>query len=230
MAKLASNFILSGLLITLSQLALGDMYVDRSIVIFEPGDAPRQDVKVSNSDPEDVYVQVEVLEVTNPGTDSEERQLITDPKALKLLATPNKLIVPPNGQKLIRIVNLQTANDDERVYRINVTPIAPPLEEDTSQLRIVVAYQILAIVQPDEPNTDLKVNRSGKQLTLTNSGNTNVLLSDGRQCDPANPAICEELTSRRLYADNEWTLDLPFDGPLSYSIRSFDGIKTEVFP
>ena len=93
--------------------------------------------------------------------------------------------MPPNGQKLVRIVNLQTSNDVERVYRINVTPIAPPLEEDASQLRIVVAYQILAIVQPDEPSSDLNVTRNGQTLVMENRGNTNVLLSDGRQCDPA---------------------------------------------
>lgn len=218
------------LFLMFAPFATADMYVDRSIVIFEPGDTPRQDIKVSNSGTEDVYVQVEVLEVLNPGQPDEERLAITDPKDIKLLATPNKLIIPPKGQKLFRIVNLQASNETERVYRINVTPIAAPLEEDTSQLRIVVAYQILTIIQPNEPNSDLKVARTGKTLTIENKGNSNVLMSDGQQCDPSEPGNCVELTSQRLYAGNSSEMELPFDAPVTYSIRSFDGIKTQVFP
>ena len=207
-----------------------DMYVDRSIVVFEPGQPARQDIKVSNSEPEEIYVQVDVLEVINAGTPDETREVVTDPSKLKLLATPNKLIVPANGQKLIRIVNLQVDNKEERIYRINVTPIVPPLEEDSSQLRIVVAYQILAIIQPNDAASTLNVQRNGTIVTFVNNGNTNVLLSDGKQCDPTNPANCSDLTSRRLYANNEWQLELPYDAPVTYSIRSFDGIKTQVFP
>lgn len=73
------------------------MFVNRSIVIFEPGEAPRQDVKVSNSDLDDIYVQVEVLEVIDPGELEEQRIAVKDPSKLKLLATPNKLILPPSG-------------------------------------------------------------------------------------------------------------------------------------
>lgn len=210
--------------------AFADMYVDRSIVVFEPGEPARQDIKVSNSDPEDMYVQVEVLEVRKAGSVDEIRAKVSDPSKLKLLATPNKIIIPPNGQKLIRIVNLQQDNDQERIYRINVTPIVPPLEEDSSQLRIVVAYQILAIIQPNVPASQLNAQRNGKVMTFVNKGNTNVLLSDGNQCNPAAPAECTDLTSRRLYADNEWQLELPYDAPVTYSIRSFDGIKTQVYP
>lgn len=207
-----------------------DMYVDRSIVIFEPGQPARQDVKVSNSEPEDIFVQVDVLEVKKAGTVDETREIVSDPSKLKLLATPNKLIIPGNGQKLIRIVNLQVDNNEERIYRINVTPIVPPLEEDSSQLRIVVAYQILAIVQPNDPNSTLNAQRNGRMMTFVNNGNTNILFSDGKQCEPDNPDNCTDLTSRRLYANNEWQLELPFDAPVTYSIRSFDGIKTQIFP
>lgn len=212
------------------QPAFADMYVDRSIVTFEPDGQPREDVKVSNTGDEVMYIQVEVLEVANPGMDTETRASASDPTAQKLIATPNKLVIPPGGQKLIRLVNLQKKNDVERVYRVNVTPIVPPLEEETSQLRIVVAYQILTIIQPDERESTLTVSRKGTSLTLSNTGNSNILLSEGNQCDPAAPSVCEDLPSRRLYAGNTWTFVLPFDAPVAYSVRSFDGIKKEIFP
>lgn len=217
-------------LLALSANAFGDMYVDRSIVIFEPGGQPRQDVKVSNTGDDTLYIQVDVMRVENAGTDNEKRVKITDPRELKLLATPSKLIIPAGGQKLVRIVNLQEKNDAERVYRINVTPIVPPLQDKTSQLRIVVAYQILAIVQPDHPQSTLSATRDGKKISFSNSGNTNILLSEGKQCNPDNKEECKDLASRRLYAGNTWLLDLPYDAPVTFSVRSFDGVKTQVFP
>ncbi|MDZ7685203.1 MAG: hypothetical protein U5O39_09585 [Gammaproteobacteria bacterium] len=147
-----------------------------------------------------------------------------------MLATPSKLIIPAGSRKLVRIVNLQTSNERERVYRINVTPIVPPLEEEKSQLRIVVAYQILTIVQPDVPDTNLSVTRDGTTITFENDGNSNVLLSDGRQCRAEAEEECQELASRRLYAGNTWELSLPFDAPVRYSVRTYDGIRQEVFP
>lgn len=207
-----------------------DMYVDKSIVTFEPGAQPRQDVRVTNSSEDVMYIQVDAFAVQDPGTDNEERIKITNPQDHKLVATPNKLVIPAGGHKLVRILNLDPKTEEERIYRINVTPIVAPLAEETSQLKIVVAYQILAIVQPQEPRSRLEVTRTGKTISFANHGNTNVLLGDGRQCSTEDPSQCEELTSRRLYSGNTWDLDLPFDAPVSYSVRSFDGIKNEVFP
>lgn len=227
--RLNQNIIALAMLL-FSSIGMADMYVDRSIVIFETGTQPRQDVKVSNSGEDVMYVQVDVFQVNNPGEDSEERIKINDPKLIKLIATPNKLIIPPGGQKLVRIVNLDKKNDVERVYRINITPIVAPLEEETSQLRIIVAYQVLAIIQPNDPLSKLEITRKGNKIIFRNQGSTNVLLSDGNQCNPGNPEDCKDLASRRLYAGNTWQLDLPFDAPVAYSVRSFDGIKKQVFP
>lgn len=222
--------ILGMMLLAYAQIGFAEMYVDKSIVTFEPGQPPRQDVRVSNSGSDVMYVQVETFVVKDPGTASEERVLVTNPQEGKLVASPNKLVIPPGGHKLVRILNLDPKSAEERIYRINVTPIAPPLEEQTSQLRIVVAYQVLTIVQPAEPHTKLEVSRTGKQVTFTNQGNTNILLSDGRQCSQADPTACKTLDSHRIYAGSSWALELPYDAPLSYSVRSFDGIKNEVFP
>ncbi len=214
----------------LPALIRADMYVDRSIVLFEPGGQQRQDIKVSNSGDEVMYIQIEVFRVDEPGTTAEQRVKVDNPDELRLLATPTKLVIPAGGQKLVRIMNLEPDNLAEGVYRINVTPIVAPLAEEASQLRIIVAYQVLAIVQPQNPKSTLKVSRNGAVLNFENQGNTNILLSDGSQCDPADQNVCSELTSRRLYAGNHWQLDLPYDAPVAYSVRSFDGIKKQVFP
>lgn len=218
------------LLSLLASSSYADMYIDKSIVTFAPGEAPRQDVRVSNNGEDVMYIQVEAFVVQDPGSDTEERIKINNPQEHKLVATPNKLVVPPGGHKLVRILNLEPDSESERVYRINVTPIVAPLAEETSQLKIVVAYQILTIVQPNDPHSKLEVTRTGNSISFANVGNTNILLSDGRQCAPAMPDDCQELASQRLYAGNNWELELPFDAPVSYSVRSFDGIKNEIFP
>lgn len=221
--------ILPGLIILLFNSNLSaEMYVDRAIVIFEPGGSQREDVKVSNTGDEVIYIQVEVFNVLNPGTPEEERVKVTNPKELKLIATPNKMVIPAGGQKLVRIVNLQTNNKTERIYRINVTPIVAPLSEETSKLRIIVAYQILTIIQPISPRAELLATRSGNVVRFENRGSSNILLSEGSQCKPHDSTACEDLPSRRLYAGNTWELPLPYDAPLAYSVRTFDGIRNQI--
>ena len=206
------------------------MYIDKSIVTFRAGEPPRQDVRVSNTSDDVIYVQVEAFMVENPGQENEERIPVTNPQEQKLVATPNKLVIPAGGHKLVRILNLDQRSASERIYRINVTPIVAPLAEETSQLKIVVAYQILAIVQPADPHSKLEVARTGNRISFTNQGNTNILLGDGQQCSTDDPGQCQELTSHRLYAGSSWELELPYDAPVNYSVRSYDGIKNEVFP
>lgn len=221
--------ILPGLIILLFNSNLSaEMYVDRSIVIFESGGSQREDVKVSNTGDEVIYIQVEVFNVLNPGTPEEERVKVTNPKELKLIATPNKMVIPAGGQKLVRIVNLETNNKTERIYRINVTPIVAPLSEETSKLRIIVAYQILTIIQPNSPQAELLATRSGNVVRFENRGSSNILLSEGSQCKPHDSTACEDLPSRRLYAGNTWELPLPYDAPLAYSVRTFDGIRKQI--
>ncbi len=56
--------------------------LDRIIVYFDPNEIPRQDMIVTNPDPENLYLQTEVYNVINPGTDQEEHVLATDPSQI----------------------------------------------------------------------------------------------------------------------------------------------------
>ncbi|MCW8194024.1 fimbria/pilus periplasmic chaperone [Proteobacteria bacterium 005FR1] len=202
-----------------------DIFVDRAIVRLGADKPPREDVKVINDGSEVGYVSVEVFEVQNPGTESEQRVRVTDPDQVKLLASPSKLMIPPNSQKLVRIVNLEPANDQERIYRINVTPVLPPLQEDQgSVVRVVVAYQLLVIVDPTEPREELEIRRQGYQLKVTNKGNTNVLLSDGEQCDEQGEN-CVQIPAHRVYPGNQWQIDLERDAPVAFSLTSHTGVR-----
>jgi P pilus assembly chaperone PapD len=209
--------------------AAGGMQLNRSIVIFEPGKPPREDVLILNQENENLYVNVTIMEVENPGTEAESRIKLTDPGLSKLIVTPNRLIVPPLGRKPIRLVNLEPS-ETERIYRVDITPVLPPLEDPkTSMVRIVVAYQLLVIVRPLQPREELVAEREGQQLRFDNRGNTNVLLTEGRQCD-ASGESCTDLPTRRIYAGNRFEVSLPYTTPASYKLTTGDTTRQAVYP
>lgn len=200
------------------------MVVDRAIVAFKPGDPPRQDVIVMNTGKEPLYVQVEVLEVQNPGTPGEKRVVVTDPEKITLLATPRRFVVEPQGRRPLRIVNQQPKADAERVYRVNLTPAVGKLDADKDAnamaVKVVVGYQLLVLAAPAEAVEGLEVKRTGRSAVLRNTGNTNILLFAGQQCpaDDAPEADCRNLPDYRLYPGNTWTQELPFDRPFDYQM------------
>lgn len=208
-----------------SAVSWGDIFVDRAIVRLGADKQPREDIKVINNGSDVGYVEVEVLAVHNPGTPEEQRVKVTDPDQIKLIASPSKLMIPANSQKLVRIVNLDPGSTEERIYRINVTPVLPPLQEDEgSVVRVVVAYQLLVIVDPATPREEVEVLRQGYRLTLNNKGNTNILFSDGRQCEADN-TNCVEIAAHRVYPGNSWQVDLEKDAPVVFKLTSYNGIR-----
>jgi hypothetical protein len=124
----------------------------------------------------------------------------------------------------------------ERVYRVNMIPVTPPVELESSgddvvnsRLEVVVAYQILVIILPASPNPVMTINREANSAVFGNDGNANYLLTDGQQCNPNPPSECLPLEDRRVYPGNQWRLELPFDGPFTYKVRTQTGLTTEYF-
>jgi len=216
----------SAALLLLATPVWADIFVDRAIVRMEAGQSPREDVKVINNGSETGYVQIDVFEVHNPGTPEEERLKIPVPETMKLIASPSKLMSPANSQKMVRIVNLEPGSAEERIYRINVTPVLAPLEEsESSVVRVVVAYQLLVIVDPAQPEEKVDIVRSGYRLTITNNGNTNVLFSDGKQCAADDENDCVEIAAHRVYPGRTWQTDLEKDQPVVFKLTSYKGIR-----
>lgn len=219
---------------TASEAAL---IVNRSIITFDNQNQSREDVVILNSSLEDnLYLKVEPFLVLGPGTDEQELVPLVMDDAPEFLVTPNRLITPPEGRNLVRFLNLNTTANEERIYRVNILPVTPPLElqasnQDlvTSALEIVVAYQVLVIVPPANAHAEVKVERSGQQVVFSNTGNSNYLLTDGEQCNPQNLEECVSLEDHRVYAGNIWNKELPFDGPFTYKVRTLDGLTVEYF-
>ena len=192
------------------------MELSNVILHFEPGESNRQDVEVSNPSDQPLYVEINPQIVLSPGTSGEDRAPITNPRQAGLLVTPNKLIVPAGSTRVVRFVKLESV-PKERVYRITAKPIVNDLIASETALKVVIGYEILAIIYPNNPQPSLVVERSGRRLTVSNTGNTNVLVREGYQClSPDLPLEdCTPLSGKRLYPGNEWKLELPEDLPVT---------------
>ena len=212
-------------LLLMSPASKANLAVDRIIVDFTAGSSQQNDVQLANtSETETLFVSVEVLEVGAPGTPEESRVVTDDPSKIGLIASPNRVILPPGSRRLVRLVNLFPPEKEERIFRVNFTPVAGEFEAEQSTVRLMVGYQALVIVRPNTTHFDLVGERNGNTLTLTNNGNTNVYLDTVRQCTDKGLAECTPMTENRLYPGNIWEIELEEDGPMAFN--AFDGDRT----
>ena len=218
----------------LSSLSTQAMYIDRAIIDFLPGEATRQDVKVINDSDDNLYVKIDVMEVINPGTEQEERKPVTNPDDIKLLVTPAKMVIPPKSSKLVRLLNLDDELKEEKVYRINVTPIMPPLQEESkeSKVRVVIAYQVLVLVAPNKPHYLLETERKTDSLTVKNTGNSYVIITGGKQCPATETADikCLDVATKRLYPGNTYQIEQSYKQPTELSLQGVVGNETVSIP
>ena len=204
------------------QSAEANMVLSNAIVHFESGDSARQDVEITNAGAEPLYVQIEPHVVLNPGTEDEERVLIKNPREHGLLVTPSRMVLAPGTTKSMRIVKLPLADDPgqekERIYRISARPVVGDVSSAQSGVKVLIGYEVLAIVYPAKPSPNLVVERDGLKLTAENLGNTNVLLQEGFQCETPDQPLeeCTSIRGKRMYPGLKWSLDLEHDLPVRY--------------
>lgn len=212
------------LLIMPAEMAFSSMLPDRSVLTFRSQGPARQDINVSNRGDEYLFVEVEVMEVANPGTAGESRNIVRIPEMVGMVAAPRRLVIPPGSRRQVRLVNMRGHGEVERVYRINLMPVVVQSEdEETMGVRLIVGYQLLVFVAPEIPNVVLDGRREGGRMHLYNRGNVNVFLSDGLQCSVSS-GECQGLRGLRLYPGRQAVLDLPFDdGVVEFDMTSVDG-------
>ena len=212
-------------------LVSADMVLNKSIIYFEPGAPNREDLEIQNIGSDPLYIQITPKIVRNPGEENQSREVFDNPKKAGLLVSPNKLIVPPNGRKLLRFVNLNPTANEERVYRVSVTPVVGDVTAQKSGVKILIGYEVLVLVHPEKGNYDLIHQRDENKLSITNQGNQNVLLRKGTQCPPGveDEELCTHFAGKRLYPGNTWSIDLEHDYPVKYFLSKGKEHSVRVF-
>lgn len=210
------KILMAVLLFMLGQTIQADLALNNSILYFEPGEPNHQDIEVENLGEDPLYIQITPRVIRKPGTEQQTREEYDDPTKEGLLVSPNKLVVPPKGRKLLRFVNLNPNSTEEHVYRVSVTPVVGDLESSETGVKVVIAYEVLVLVHPKDGVVDLIHDRQGKTLTVENKGTRNVLLRKGVQCpaDITDESQCDNIPGKRLYPGNRWQTELPNDGPV----------------
>lgn len=181
------------------------------------------------------YVMVSVSEILNPGTEAQKELAFhdQDPFSFGLAVAPSKIIIPPNGERAVRVVALGQLPTVDRSYVITFTPSegvirkikVPGQEGATMGLQIIEAFGVRVFVRPQHAKAHLQLTRSGKQLIIKNTGNTNALVSSVLLCKAPEEAIekCENLgLSQRLYAGNTWEVNLPKALPVKVKYQEGD--------
>lgn len=203
----------------------GDISVSPLIVDMAPG-TPFQDITVGNVGKDKAYVKVSIAKLTNPGNGKETFQNDSgNPAVFGIAITPQKFALPTGQNRAIRVINFNKDLAQDAVYIATISPVSSLVESTANVdgqdvnlgMQISVAYKVKIFVRPANPHAELTVNRDGKTATITNTGNTNVLLTGFSQCTDEE-SDCQDLQLiNRLYAGNSWTVTLPTDAPFQFT-------------
>jgi P pilus assembly chaperone PapD len=200
------------------------------ILDISPDQAARGDVELFNSGTERLYVVVAPTEVQDPGKSAEHRVESPDPEQLGILATPNRIILEPGERKFLRIALLKPPGPQDRVYRITVKPVVGGLAGEATGLKLIVGYEMLVIQRPTAPQAQLAGHREGDAIVISNAGNSNAELFQGKQCPAASPgANCTPLDSHRIYAGASVSIPVKPGFKAEYTVKVRDKVSTTAF-
>lgn len=203
--------------------ARAEFLVSSAIMEFT-GDGPKQqDIELISRSSESDYIVTEVSEIVHPGLADEKRVELTDPEEGWLLVTPDKSILTGGTRKVLRFVLLKTPDEQEHIYRVAVKPVINEMTSTSKVgLKVLIGYEVLVIIRPAAIAPAYEAKRDGKILTVSNTGNTNVLLQNGKQCEDEK---CPLPPARRVYPGETARIELPSAAAVSYSV--WDG-KTNI--
>ncbi len=212
--------------VVLSPSAHAQMALNKVVVDFVDPATRRDDIKITNTGKETLFVLVEPAQILNPDTEQQKRTSVRDPGKFGLLVTPNRFVLKAKQSKILRIVILKPAEDKDRIYRLSVKPVLGNVEAQQTAVKVVFGYDVLVIVRPATGKAAVSAKREGKSITFSNTGTTSALLTNGKQCDTAGKN-CVEVPPKRLYAGNTWTVPLKFETPVEYYITERTDIRKE---
>lgn len=212
----------AGLWLAAMETAAAQLAVDRLWIEFDDPRERAGDVLVVNNGDERFYIMVTTSEIVLDENGEEVRVTSDNPDELGLLTTPNRMILDPGEAGNVRIVRIAEDTREDRVYRVKIEPRVGALSIEgeseasrTAGIRVLSAYDVLVTARPDEPVWDLEAVREDGVISITNTGNTNILLFEVRICPNADvpedeeAAMCEQRPSMRLRAGERWRAELP---------------------
>lgn len=131
------------------------------------------------------YFNIVINEVLEPSESSKSPMAVIDnPIKSGLLVSPSRSVIKAGeGRKSISVLNLNANLENERVFRIDVTPAIPSVKEASkAQLKVLVGYDVLVHLQPRDAKITYEKGQDDGLLTLTNTGNSHFVATNGKAC------------------------------------------------
>ena len=206
----------------LASPAAADISITPAVVVFDARNADNT-IVVTNDGKDLAFVTARVRSVDAPGERDEKLRFDPNPAAVGLLATPNRMVLEPGERRAIRLLAMEPAGEADRVWRVHIAPSIGKLKEGQSGVAFEIAYDALIIQRAAQATPHVRGTRSGKQLLLTNAGNSFAMISAIEQC---RGGACTKLPAKRLYAGKTWTADVPDPSePVSVTVEITNGRK-----
>ena len=202
------KFILAALLgaLSLSATAAPDIYIG-TVYDYLDGAQSSYRKRISNSGDSTAFVRVDLYEITYGADGPQETPLHSAPDSQRrgLIATPSRLIIPPKGMQATRLL-FQGERDRERYYRVRYIPVVPEKDdqfavpEDERQaykaavetgINVLTGYGAIFIVRPTHTRFDTRIEQTDTHYSLTNAGNSTVVLEDLKECSAGDEPVCD---------------------------------------
>lgn len=206
----------------LASPAAADITISPAVIVFESG-ATSRTIVVANQGKDLTFVTAKVRAVAAPGGADEKPQANQNPAVLGLLATPSRFVLEPGEQRGVKLMTIAPAGDKDRVWRVQLAPAVGELKPGQSGVAFVIAYDALVIQRAANAKPALAGQRAGRTLTLTNRGNSFLMVNSVEQCSAG---ACTTLPGKRLYAGQVWHTQLPgADAPVTIVLQGLRNRK-----
>ncbi|WFL76163.1 hypothetical protein P7228_09130 [Altererythrobacter arenosus] len=203
------------LAVVFSSPASAEMVLSKVILDLNGEDHRQDDIEIFNSGAERIYVVADPYEIIAPGTEQQLRKPAIDPEVSGILVSPRKLIIEPGERRIVRVAILDEQRVRERIFRLAVKPVVGDVTANTNALKVLIGYDALVISRPTSLVGNIESDREGRTLTIINNSNMAREFFGAVQCDQ-DGVNCVKLPARRLYAGTSWSLELPYNQPVTF--------------
>ncbi len=218
---------------TLARQATLKFSIDKVLVQFMGNARPVQNLVVKNTSKKTLYMTVRPQLILDPGLATEKYQPTNE-----ILASPRNFDLQPGDQRTVRLVATRPVSDREQAYLVSFSPQADPFDKTIevklggkkSTLNVVTAMGVLVLLAPKKPHPTMDIQRTEEGLIAVNTGNISVLLADGKACSDKDMKGCRDITPKRLYPGNRWTVKAPVDTRFSFVKKVGDDFEAVAIP
>ncbi|WP_417228632.1 hypothetical protein, partial [Amphritea sp.] len=181
--------------------------------------------QIRNNGSSTAYVRITATEIefSEDGKTQEvdiDRESLLRGEGYGLVVSPARMIIPVDGMQANRML-VVGERDVERYYRVRFVPVVPEKISDfgltpeqaenyekevNAGISIMAGYGAIVVVRPEHTTYDTVIDESSNRMTLTNRGNSTVVLDAFAQCE-AKQVNCHSYRVRYLRPGTSVTVD-----------------------